>query len=32
MPTILFLSAVIAMLIWVLRYRGAAKELARWSG
>lgn len=26
-----FLSAVIAMLIWVLRYRSAAKELARWT-
>ncbi|MEY4117945.1 MAG: hypothetical protein RLZZ116_1273 [Planctomycetota bacterium] len=30
--SVAFLSAVIAMLIWVLRYRGAAKELARWSG
>jgi hypothetical protein len=25
-----FLCAVVAMLVWVLNYRGAAKELDRW--
>lgn len=29
--SVAFLSAVIAMLGWVLRYRGAARELVRWT-
>lgn len=29
--SVAFLSAVIAMLIWVLRFRAAAKELGRWT-